>query len=135
MSGKERTPFGKRLFDARTAAGLKQKEVSAKVGMAQGTLAEAEWIRDGSTYTAQLAALYEVRPEWLAKGTEPMREVSTWPFPEIDRGRFDRLSKDQKLEIQGAVRNMLTEFESKPESQSSGGGSSSSPDTRRRIGI
>jgi hypothetical protein len=34
-----------------------------------------------------------------------------WPFPGIDRVRFDRLSSAQKLEIQGALRSLITAFE------------------------
>lgn len=37
--------------------------------------------------------------------------LKTWPFPSIERSRFDGLSAAQKMEIQGAVRNMLVEFE------------------------
>ncbi|MDQ3270757.1 MAG: hypothetical protein M3Q12_01120 [Pseudomonadota bacterium] len=34
-----------------------------------------------------------------------------WPFKGIDRRSFDRLTPDQRIEIQGAVRNMITQFE------------------------
>jgi transcriptional regulator with XRE-family HTH domain len=37
--------------------------------------------------------------------------LKTWPFPSIERARFDSLTAAQKMEIQGAVRNMLVEFE------------------------
>lgn len=34
-----------------------------------------------------------------------------WPFPDIDRRRYDALSSTQRAEIQGAVRTLLIEFE------------------------
>ncbi len=131
MPGKERTPFGKRLYDARAGAKLTQKTVSANVGIAQSTLTEAEWSRDGSTYTAQLAALYGVRPEWLANGAGPMRDVSAWPFPEIGRDRFDRLEDWQRNEIQGLVRKAIFDFEVISRAKASGGSATSHPDQER----
>lgn len=38
-----------------------------------------------------------------------------WPFPDIDRRRYDTLDKTQKVEIQGAVRKMLIDFEGQKE--------------------
>ena len=34
-----------------------------------------------------------------------------WPFPGIDRERFDQLSRDQQIEIQGVVRERIEIFE------------------------
>jgi hypothetical protein len=34
-----------------------------------------------------------------------------WPFRGVDRRRFDALTNDQKLEIQGLVRKAITDFE------------------------
>ena len=34
-----------------------------------------------------------------------------WPFPDIDRRRYDALNSTQRVEIQGAVRKLLIEFE------------------------
>lgn len=39
---------------------------------------------------------------------------SGWPFQGIARGRFDALDADQKIEIQGAVRRMIADFEASP---------------------
>lgn len=36
-----------------------------------------------------------------------------WPFPGIDAAAFERLSQEQKLEIQGSVRSLLLAFEKK----------------------
>lgn len=51
-------------------------------------------------------------------------DFSLWPFPGISSDRFDRLTDDEKLEIQGAVRRMMIEFESKKSGES---GETSSP--------
>lgn len=134
MSGKERTPFGERLYKARKESGLTQVQAARKVGMSQGTLAEAEKIGTGSAYTAQLAAVYKVRAEWLADGGGEMRDVPSWPFPDIDKGRFDRLTDPQKYEIQGIVRKAIADFERGQEDRPSGGSSISHPESRHQYG-
>jgi len=64
----ERTPFGKRLFEARERAGLTQERAAKLAGMSQGTLAEAEVSGKRSGYTPQLAVIYSVDPVWLSTG-------------------------------------------------------------------
>lgn len=69
MEDIERTPFGRRLFIARTEAGLSQEEAAKAVGMkSQSTLSEAEISGKRSGFTSQLATLYKVNPTWLATG-------------------------------------------------------------------
>lgn len=70
MENEERTPFGRRLFESREAANLTQQQAADAVGMAQGTLAEAEISGKRSGYTSQLAAVYGVDPNWLATGQQ-----------------------------------------------------------------
>lgn len=36
---------------------------------------------------------------------------SLWPFPGISSERFDQLTPEEKLEIQGSVRQLMIEFE------------------------
>lgn len=69
------TDFGKRLAQARKGAGLTQKQLAAKVGVAQGTISEAEKIGHGSAYTYQLAVACGVHPHWLATGEEVQEPV------------------------------------------------------------
>jgi transcriptional regulator with XRE-family HTH domain len=64
----ERTAFGRRLFEAREAAKLTQQDVAKRVGMSQGTLAEAETSGKRSGFTPQLAEVYKVSAKWLATG-------------------------------------------------------------------
>lgn len=68
MDKKGRTAFGARLLAARKHAKMAQIPAAKAVGMSQGTLAELELDGQGSSYTAQLAAVYGVNPNWLATG-------------------------------------------------------------------
>jgi transcriptional regulator with XRE-family HTH domain len=65
---RSRTPFGLRLYKARKAAGLSQKDVEAALGIAQSTLSEMEREGQSSGSIAQLAALYKVDAHELATG-------------------------------------------------------------------
>lgn len=38
-----------------------------------------------------------------------------WPFPGIERERFDKLTHDQQIEIQGVVRSRIDAFEASSE--------------------
>ena len=61
--------FGGRLRDARKAAGLTQKQLSARSGVSQSMLSELETGEaEGSTHVAQLAAALNVNALWLAEG-------------------------------------------------------------------
>jgi len=74
MEDQERTPFGLRLYQARTVAGYTKEAAAKAVGMkSQSTLGEAEITGKRSGYTPMLANLYGVSPIWLASGTGPMR--------------------------------------------------------------
>jgi DNA-binding XRE family transcriptional regulator len=63
-----RTPFEKRMFEAREEAGYTQKQVEELVGIKQSTLSELETTGKRSGYTAQLANLYGYNPIFLATG-------------------------------------------------------------------
>lgn len=75
MTERERTLFGKRLFDAREAAGLKQEDVCERIGIAQGTLSGLERSASASRHTAMLAKIYGVDAHWLATGQGQARPV------------------------------------------------------------
>lgn len=89
MPPRERTPFGQRLFEARTRAKLTQPQLAKRVGMGQSTLAEAEYTANGSSFTAQLAKATGVRSEWLAAGVgerdEPEQEIDPEEFAFVRR--------------------------------------------------
>lgn len=68
LSDRERTDFGRRLKDARLAAGMTQAYVCKRLGFSQGTLAELESTSLSSALTPQLANLYGVSALWLASG-------------------------------------------------------------------
>ena len=67
-----RTLFGERLVQSRKHAKFTQINAAKAVNMSQGTLAELEREGQGSSYTVQLAVLYEVNPSWLATGKGDM---------------------------------------------------------------
>lgn len=71
---KNRTAFGQRLYDARKQAGLTQKQVRDKTGIAQGTLSELENDAQGSSFTAALAELYGVSAIYLAEGKKGVED-------------------------------------------------------------
>lgn len=72
MRNSARSEFGARLVAARTRAGLSQTAAAKAVGMSQAAYGAAETTGQGSTKTAQLAALYGVNADWLATGTGEM---------------------------------------------------------------
>lgn len=102
MREKTRTEFGRRVFDSRKDAGLTQVQLAAACDLAQSTIAEMETIATGSSYTPRVARALAVSADWLATG-DGERQSSAWPFPDIDRARFDDLLPNQKIEIQGVV--------------------------------
>lgn len=67
-SARERTPFAKRMVEAREAAGLTQVKACEILGIRQSTLAEIETTANSSRLTAQLATVYGVDPHHLATG-------------------------------------------------------------------
>lgn len=81
MREKSRTPFGQRVYEARTEAKLTQIQLAVKVGMAQTTLVDAESTSHGSSFTAQIAEATGVRAEWLASGAGPKHPQQA-PAPE-----------------------------------------------------
>jgi hypothetical protein len=75
----------------------------------------------GSEQARKLEAVFKLPAGWM--DTDP----DAWPFKDIDRTRFDRLSERHRLEIQGAVRTLLIEYESES------GKSSTSTDDDDRV--
>jgi phage repressor protein C with HTH and peptisase S24 domain len=66
--------IGSRIREARQAAGLTQKALAQKVGMAQGSLSALETgDSQGTTMIATMAAALGVSPLWLETGRGPMK--------------------------------------------------------------
>lgn len=63
-----RTDFGARLYEARVAAGLSQRDACRALGLSPPTLSEAERYSQGSSHVARFARLYGVSAEWLSTG-------------------------------------------------------------------
>lgn len=106
--------IGSRLAQARVLRGFLTQDALAKAAnVSQSTIGNIEaGIRNGLQTLPALAKTMRVRHEWLRDGEEPMEpQVAPWPFPGIDPARVFRLTPEQRLELQGAVRTMLAEFE------------------------
>ncbi len=79
--------FGERLKEARIAAGLSQEELGKRVGLKQGTVAEAESIGRSSRKILDYAKALNVNPEWLATGKgkrKPIEDEPDLPMPTSD---------------------------------------------------
>lgn len=105
---KERTPFGLRLFQARTHAKLTQTQLAKAAKVAQGTLGELEWTGESSMAVVRLAVACGVRPEWLAEGEGEMVDKVSWPFPHVDKGAILSLDEPQLSFVEGAIVNALS---------------------------
>lgn len=120
-----RSAFGARLAQARKHAKLTQINAAKAVKMSQGTLAELEQEGQGSSYTAQLAEIYGVNPNWLATGKGQMHiaEKKTikdaveppphqtidveWPFS-ASRADYEQLSSNDKVALNTVVSGFIT---------------------------
>lgn len=67
-SERERTPFGQRMLEARSTAGLTQMEVCKTLSVSQSTLSELETDANSSGRVTEFALLYGCNANWLATG-------------------------------------------------------------------
>lgn len=72
MNEIDRTQFGARVHTARKHAKLSQTALAKAVGSSQANIADAEKTADGSSFTAQIAQVCGVNPDWLATGVGEM---------------------------------------------------------------
>jgi len=90
--------FGHRLKAARKAAGLTQEALGALSNVSQKTISKIErGAQERSTEVVKLAAACEVRPEWLANGSGPMRgspEKAIMSEARQTGAEYDALSAD-----------------------------------------
>lgn len=105
---RERTPFGQRLFDARTHAKLSQAQLASAAKISQGNVGELEWIADGSSAVVRLAVACGVRASWLADGEGDMVDPEAWPFPNVQRDLIRSLDETQVAVVEGAMINALS---------------------------
>jgi DNA-binding XRE family transcriptional regulator len=75
---KDRTPFARRMRQARVEAGLTQVVTAQKAGISQSTLSEIETDAHSSKYTPVLASLYRADPHYLATGRTAKGAPSHW---------------------------------------------------------
>jgi DNA-binding XRE family transcriptional regulator len=75
---KDRTPFARRMRQARIDARLTQVAVAQKAGINQSTLSEIETDAHSSKYTPVLAAIYHADAHYLATGRAAKGAQSHW---------------------------------------------------------
>jgi len=80
-------------------AKLTQINAAKKAKMAQGTLAELEQEGQGSSYTAQLAEIYGVNPNWLATGKGKMLATNEHD-PKLVNDSSQKLIDDREINQQ-----------------------------------
>lgn len=107
--------LAKRFAAARKHAGLTQAKLSELSGVQQSDISKLQrGDVSKSTGLAALARALQCDVDWLDTGEgEPDygRVARGWPFPDIPRQRFVDLNDRQRLELQGAVRKMIIDFE------------------------
>lgn len=106
---------------------LTRLAADAKVGPGTVTRIKEQETSIGIDLIAKVARVFKLDPwQLLVPDLDPKRapslqqEHDSWPFPGIERARFDGLTHDQKIEIQGLVRVRIEKFESDPRDPSAG---------------
>jgi hypothetical protein len=123
-----------RLAEAMKDAGIdpddpdekKRQAAMKKLAGALGSSYTAVWklvTRNGTTQfggdnNSKAAAFLGVNPDWLATGVGNKR-ANPWPFPLIDRNRYDQLDDSMKGYVQRALEDALEKCESKAGKQPS----------------
>lgn len=65
----------------------------------------------GSLQARAIELALELEVGWMDTDPELLGAAPSWPFPGIEFSRFSRLEDAQKMEIQGALRNLILEYE------------------------
>lgn len=114
---RERTAFGTRMHAARIRAEKTQVQVARELGIGQSTIVDAERVANGVPWVVAAARLYNVSVEWLALGEGSPEDpyVGTgdaqWPFEEVERARFMRLTPVQRGIVEGEVLKAIERIE------------------------
>ena len=110
---KARTPFGERLYAARTRAGFTQAELGEQLGMSQRGIANWE-IRINSSPSAEqlavLAKILDVPVEDLVLGSAEQIRKKPGPKGKLDRALQEaaELPRNQQNEIAEVVQMLVT---------------------------
>lgn len=105
--------MGKRLRELRIARNLSQPKVELDLNgaVSQGALSALE-SRDSksSEFAPVLADYYQVSLRWLLTG-QGRPEDTDWPFPRVDRSRWDACNDTDRGYVQAAINGALDECE------------------------
>lgn len=104
--------LGGRIVIARQARNLNQKALADLVeGLSQQALSNLEQ-RDSATseFAIRIADALRVSIRWLLDGQGDMNDAD-WPFPDVDRARWERLEEDDRKFVQRWMNNAIKECE------------------------
>lgn len=105
--------MGRRLKELREARGLSQPQVAKDVKEIQQQALAALESRDSKTseFAPQLADYYQVSLRWLLTG-KGRQDDADWPFPMVDRARWDACSDTDRGYVQAVINQALDKCES-----------------------
>lgn len=136
LKDEDRSPYGLRLFQARTTAKLSQPELAKAAGMAQSTLAGLEKDGQGSSFTPQLAAACGVRVDWLATGDGPMKGDTLSKDVAATAAEIEKLPPRLRQVVLRVAWEQINAYKEatlgEPEGSSSGGGAGTNTGKTRR---
>jgi len=120
LAGKELGKAIRSAIEKKKVAGVSQVEIAGHFGVKPQSI--QTWMTRGAIGKEKLPELWDyfsdvVGPEHWGLKEYAHHSINSpdaeWPFVGIELKRVTKLGYDQKLEIQGAIRLLLTAFESK----------------------
>jgi len=104
--------LGKRIEEELARRGWKQADLSAKVaGLSQQAISNLI-TRDSATseFAIRIADAFGVSIRWLLDG-QGRRDERDWPFPRVDRTRWDECDDSERGYIESAMNQALRDCE------------------------
>lgn len=104
--------LGARLKEARKARGMEQTELAALVpGLTNQSISNLERRNSRtSEHAVQIADALRISLRWLLSG-QGSRDDLEWPFPRVERSRWDACSEGDRGYVQAAINRALDECE------------------------
>lgn len=96
---------------------LTRLALDAKFGPGTSTRLKKQVTSIGVDVIEKLAVVFELQPwQLLVPNLDPeapplLGGPDGWPFPRLDRRRFDQLEAEDKVELQGALRERIEKLE------------------------
>lgn len=110
------TSIASRLSKTRNEKKLSQQALAALSGVSQGTIGNIEsGTRQALGSLPQIAEALGVRLKWLRDGELPKHALPEWPFPLVDRERYESLGEPYSGFVQSRLQQAIEECERKKE--------------------